>query len=176
MSLAQVARVQAGIERVATRVPTLPVGQALILRTLTLLNRDLVARMDQYLRPAGLNEVEFRTLSILFAHGAEQVCPSDLGGHLAQSPANKTRVSDALLQRGFITRTPSEQDRRRLMLQLTPEGDALMERLLPQMSDFMRSLFGEFEPADLNRLMEDLKRLVAALDAAPTLIDDRSEP
>jgi hypothetical protein len=44
------------------------------------------------------------------------------------------------------------------------------------MSDFMRSLFGEFEPVDLNRLMEDLKRLVAALDAAPTLIDDRSEP
>jgi DNA-binding MarR family transcriptional regulator len=62
------------------------------------------------------------------------------------------------------------------MLQLTPEGDALMERLLPQMSDFMRSLFGAFEPADLGRLQDDLKRLVAALDAAPTPIDDRSEP
>jgi MarR family transcriptional repressor of emrRAB len=176
MSLAQVARVEAGINRVATRVPGLPVDQAVILRTLTLLTRDLVARMDQFLRPAGLSEVEFRTLSILFAHSDEQVCPSELGGHLAQSPANMTRVSDALVQRGLITRTPSELDRRRLMLRLTPEGDALMDRLLPQMSGFMRSLFGEFEPAQLNRLLEDLKRLVAALDVEPALIDDRSEP
>ena len=176
MSLAQVARVEAGINRVALRVACLPVDQAVILRTLTLLTRDVVARMDQFLRPAGLTEVEFRTLSILFAHGDEQVCPSDLGGHLAQSPANMTRVSDALVQRGLITRTPSELDRRRLMLRLTAEGEALMERLLPQMSDFMRGLFVDFDPAQLSNLLDDLKRLVRTLDAAPALIDEGSEP
>ena len=168
MSLAQIGRVEAGITRIATRVPGLPVTEAVILRTLTLLGRDLVAHMDQYLRPHGLSEVEFRTLSILFAHGELPVCPSDLCSHLAQSPANMTRVADALVQAGLITRNPSEQDRRRLMLQLTDAGVALMQRLLPQMSEFMRGLFAAVPATQQQRLLADLESLVAALDTQAT--------
>lgn len=174
MSLAQIGRVEAGITRIATRVPGLPVTEAVILRTLTLLGRDLVAHMDHYLRPHGLSEVEFRTLSILFAHGEVPVCPSDLCSHLAQSPANMTRVADALVQAGLITRNPSEQDRRRLMLQLSDAGVALMQRLLPRMSEFMRGLFASVPATQQQRLLADLKSLVAALDTQAAAPGDAS--
>jgi MarR family transcriptional repressor of emrRAB len=165
MSLAQIQHVEAGIQRVAARIPEMSVEQSLTFRVATLLGRELSARMDQFLAPTGLSEIEFRALITVFSHGGDAAYPGELCVTLSQSPANMTRVSDALVERGLITRAPSEQDRRRMQLRVTPAGEALVRQMLPNMADFTRELFRGFAADELARFLSDLKRVFAALDA-----------
>ena len=165
MSLAQIIQVEAGIQRIAARVPEVNVVESLTLRVATLLGRELAARMDQWLLPIGLTEIEFRALILLFSHVDDDAYPGELCATLAQSPANMTRVSDVLVERGLITRVPSEQDRRRMLLRITPAGEQLVRERLPAMAAFTHELFKDFSPSDTARLLSDLKRLFGALDA-----------
>jgi MarR family transcriptional repressor of emrRAB len=164
MSLAQILQVEAGIRRVAARMPELPFIETLTLRVATLLGREMSARMDHWLKPVDLTEIEFRALILLFSHGEDDAFPGELCATLAQSPANMTRVSDVLVGRGLMTRIPSEQDRRRMVLRITADGEALVRELLPGMAAFTQELFKDFSPEETNRLLSDLKRVFAALD------------
>jgi len=56
--------------------------------------------------------------------------PGDLCSALGQSPANMTRVSDALVERKLITRILSGQDRRRMVMRITAKGEALVHECL----------------------------------------------
>ena len=166
MLLAQVQRVEAGIERVAERTPGLSVTEAMILRVGVLLGRSLTAGLEQWLKPVALAEMEFRALISLYSQGDGRAHPSDLCATLAQSPANLTRVGDALAERGLITRELSDQDRRRMVMRITPAGEQLVSEMLPEMIAYTRELFKEFTAEDKSRLLGDLKRLLGALDAA----------
>jgi MarR family transcriptional regulator, negative regulator of the multidrug operon emrRAB len=163
MSLPQLQTVEASIRRVAARMPELSVEHSLTVRIATLLGRELSARMDHWLAPSGLSETELRVLFTVFAHGEEAAYPGELGAALAQSPANMTRLTDALVERGLIRRVPSAEDRRRMQLHVTPAGETLVCDLLPGMGAFTRDLFRDFRPEELSRLLSDLKRVFTAL-------------
>lgn len=164
MPLAQVLHVEDAIQRIARRVPEMRVQDSLICRVITILGRDITARLDEALQPAGLAELEFRTLLTIFARDGS-ASPGDLSASLAQSPANLTRISDVLVARGLVTRTVSDQDRRRTLLSITPAGEKLLRELLPQMAAYTASLFHGFTTEDKGQLLADLKRLLGALDA-----------
>jgi len=164
MPLAQVLHVEDSIHRISRRVPEMRVMESLICRVITILGRDISARLDEALQPAGLAELEFRTLLTIFSRDGTAT-PSDLSASLAQSPANLTRITDVLVERGLITRTVSDQDRRRTLLGITPVGEKLLRDLLPRMAEHTTALFRGFSADDKNRLVSDLKRLLCALDA-----------
>jgi MarR family transcriptional repressor of emrRAB len=164
MPLSQVLYVEDAIQRINRRVPEMRAMESLICRVITILGRDFTTRLDEALQPSGLAELEFRTLLTIFSRDGKAT-PSDLSASLAQSPANLTRITDVLVQRGLITRSISDQDRRRTLLDITPEGEALLRELLPQMSAYTTSLFRGFSAEDKTRLLGDLKRLLGALDA-----------
>src|SRR5689334_636178 len=115
-------------------MPGLPVTEVLLTRLLVHLGRNLSSMLDQRIRPHGLNEVEFRALMSVFSHGQEPVYPSDLCSGVAQSPANITRITDALVSRGLISREANDTDRRRLVLRVTDKGEALVRELMPTVS------------------------------------------
>lgn len=164
MPHAQVLHVEEAINRISRRVPEMRVMESLICRVITILGRDLTTRLDEALQSASLAELEFRTLLTIFSlDGA--ATPGDLSASLAQSPANLTRITDVLVERGLITRTVSDQDRRRTLLGVTPAGEGLLRELLPQMAAHTTALFRGFSGDDKTRLLADLKRLLAALDA-----------
>jgi MarR family transcriptional regulator, negative regulator of the multidrug operon emrRAB len=164
MPLSQVLHVEDAIQRISRRVPELRVMDSLICRVITILGRDISARLDQALQPAGLAELEFRTLLTIFSRDGSAT-PGDLSAALAQSPANLTRISDVLVERGLVTRATSDQDRRRTLLGITPTGEKLLRDLLPEMASYTAALFRGFSAEDKTQLLADLKRLLAALDA-----------
>jgi len=172
MPLSQVAQVEEAALRISLRLPEMRVQESILCRVAVILGRDLTSRHDQLLAPAGLAELEFRLLLNLFARGGKAY-PGELCSALAQSPANLTRISDLMVERGLITRTPDPEDRRRLALSLTPEGERLAEELTPKLTHYMSQLFRDFTDADREQFMDYLKRLVGALDALAT---DDSRP
>jgi DNA-binding MarR family transcriptional regulator len=158
------AEIEGAIARVAARFPEVNVADTLILRMLMLLGRELSSLLEDALAPHDLNDTDFRILMSLVSQPDSVACPSDLCAFVAQSPANMTRVADALSARGLITRTASEHDRRRTMLRITPEGEALSRSLLPVVTAIVRGVFGDMPQSSRRTLLEQLRALTVQID------------
>jgi MarR family transcriptional regulator, negative regulator of the multidrug operon emrRAB len=160
-------KLEANLRALNARMPDVPLTEILLCRLLLHMGREMAARFEQQIRPFGLNEAEFRVLTTLFSQPQGVAHPSDLCLRAAQSPANMSRISDALVSRDLITRVLSEQDRRRMVLRITEQGEELVRRLLPKMFDPLRDLFAEFTAPEQRELISLLKRLHAMLAEAP---------
>jgi MarR family transcriptional repressor of emrRAB len=77
-----------------------------------------------------------------------------------------SRISDALVSRDLITRVLSVQDRRRVVLRITEQGEDLVRQLLPKLSVPLRGMFAEFSGSEQWLLISQLKRLHANLAEA----------
>jgi MarR family transcriptional repressor of emrRAB len=156
--------IEGAIAQIARRFPEVPVSDTLTLRLLMLLGRELSALLEGALRPHDLNDTDFRILICLVSQPDGAACPSDLCAFVAQSPANMTRVADALSQRGLITRTTSEQDRRRTMLRITPQGEALAYSLMPLVLGITHGAFGDMPASGRRTLLDSLRALTVQID------------
>jgi MarR family transcriptional repressor of emrRAB len=70
-----------------------------------------------------------------------------------------SRIADALVSRNLITRVLSVQDRRRMVLRITEEGEELVRRLLPTLFGSLRGMLAEFSEPEQAQLIGFLKRL-----------------
>jgi MarR family transcriptional regulator, negative regulator of the multidrug operon emrRAB len=164
--LEQIAAIESGLAHLSKHIPDLPQTEVLASRLLIHLGREMTSRLDQRLRPHGLGEIEFRTLMGVYVHTRDELSayPGELCSSLGQSPANMTRLTDSLVQRGLIERLPDEQDRRKLGLRTTTEGNLLVNALLPVMLDSARQNYTALSQSDLQELVQILKKLAAVLD------------
>jgi MarR family transcriptional regulator, negative regulator of the multidrug operon emrRAB len=157
-------QVETVIRGLAALSAELPVVETTILRLLVMLGHDLSALLDQCLRPYGLNETDYRTLLTLHSLPGGVAHPGELCTSVARSPANMTRIADALYQRGLITRVPCERDRRRTILRLSASGEALVRELLPEAARRTAAIFEGMSEPSRGQLLEQLRALIAAID------------
>ena len=152
-------KLEANLRALSARMPDLPFNEILLCRLILHMGREMASKFEQQIRPFGLAEAEFRVLTTLFSQPEGVAHPSDLCARAAQSPANMSRISDALVTRNLITRVLSAQDRRRMVLRITEEGEDLVRRLLPKMFVSLRGMLAEFSEAEQCQLISQLKRL-----------------
>src|SRR5271156_2580464 len=154
---------EANLEGLSARIPDLPITGMLLCRLIQHLGREMTAMLEQKIRPFGLAEAEFRVLTTLFSQPDGVAHPSDLCARAGQSPANMSRISDALVSRDLITRVLSVHDRRRMVLRITEQGEELVRQLLPKMFVPLRGLFAQFPETEQRELIGQLKRLAVNL-------------
>lgn len=157
--------IEANLRALSARMPDLPFNEILLSRLMLQLGREMAAKFEQQIRPFGLAEAEFRALMTLFSQPEGVAHPSDLCARAGQSPANMSRIADALVSRNLITRVLSVQDRRRMVLRITEEGEDLVRRLLPTMFVSLRGLLAPFSESEQGQLISQLKRLCLNLEA-----------
>ena len=75
-----------------------------------------------------------------------------------------SRISDALVSRGFITRVSSVHDRRKMVLRITEEGEVFVRRLLPKLFVPLHEMLRDFPEAEQRQMTDQLKRLGVELD------------
>jgi MarR family transcriptional repressor of emrRAB len=155
---------EANLQNLKQRMPDLPVSGILLCRLVLHIGREMTARFEQQIKPFGLAEAEFRVLTTLFSQPDGVAHPSDLCARASQSPANMSRISDALVSRGLITRVSSVHDRRRMVLRITEEGEQFVRDLLPKLHAPLRSMLKDFPESEQRQLAAQLKRLGAELD------------
>src|SRR5580658_1417819 len=157
-------KLETNLRALSARVPDLPFTEILLCRLLIHLGREMTTKFEQQIRPFGLTEAEFRVLTTLFSQPEGVAHPSELCARTSQSPANMSRISDALVSRDLITRVLSAHDRRRMVLRITEQGEELVRRLLPMLFAPLREMFKDFSDAEQQQLIGQLKRLGAKLD------------
>lgn len=159
---------EANLQNLKQRMPDLPVSGILLCRLVLHIGREMAAKFEQQIKPFGLAEAEFRVLTTLFSQPDGVAHPSDLCALASQSPANMSRISDALVSRGLITRVSSLHDRRRMVLRITEEGEEFVQQLLPKLHAPLKRMLKDFPEAEQRELAAQLKRLGAELDRLDT--------
>jgi MarR family transcriptional regulator, negative regulator of the multidrug operon emrRAB len=162
----QYEKLEANLERLRARMPDLPKSTVLLTRLLLHIGRGMASMLEIRIRPFGLTEAEFRVLTTLFSQPEGCAHPSDLCAKTSQSPANMSRISDALVGRDLITRLSSLHDRRKMVLRISEQGEELVRGLLPTMFEPLREMFKDFSEEEQLQLIGQLKLLVTRLDQA----------
>src|SRR5450755_4214730 len=148
----QLELMEGNLQSLKQRMPDLPVSGILLCRLVLHIGREMAARFEQQIKPFGLAEAEFRVLTTLFSQPDGVAHPSDLCARASQSPANMSRISDALVSRGLITRVSSVHDRRRMVLRITEEGEAFVRDLLPKLHGPLRRMLRNFPESEQRQL------------------------
>jgi MarR family transcriptional repressor of emrRAB len=172
-ALTQFELVEANLHNLSGRVADVPATGILMCRLLMFVGRELATMFDHQIKPFGLVEAEFRVLTTLFSQPDGVAHPSDLCVRASQSAANMSRISDALVSRGLITRDLSVQDRRRMVLRITEQGEEFVRHLLPKLFAPLRELLKDFPDAEQRQLNAQLKRLGFELEhsSAPNVAE-----
>ncbi len=170
----QFAAIRAAVSRLQKRGVVLPLDDVVLFRTLVLLGRSLGQFAEIAMRPYGLAEGDLRALVELFSQPDGIGHPGSLCAGTSQSPATMTRTTDVLVERGLISRVPSVQDRRRMILRVTPAGEALVRRILPSFYGHVRPLFQGWSAEARGLLLQQLNEVAVALDQLDTPLETSS--
>lgn len=118
-----------------------------------------------------LNRDEFRPYelstsqySILFHASVEGVPLSKICEEMVADNSNLTRLVDRLEARGLVRRAPDPRDRRVTLVQLTPEGKALIDELRPRHRLYVEQRMSHLSPEELAALHSAMATLYDALN------------
>jgi MarR family transcriptional regulator, 2-MHQ and catechol-resistance regulon repressor len=109
------------------------------------------------LRASGLVDSDFRVLEALLHKGALPV--NTIGAKVFLTPGSISVAVDRLHERGLVSRTESSTDRRVRVVELTPKGRRLIERVFADHATEMNSLAADLSPGDRRRLAASLKAM-----------------
>ncbi len=111
----------------------------------------------------GLTEARFSLVMIInrLEWEAGTASPSQLAEQAGIGRAAMTQMLDALESTGWIKRSPSKQDRRKLSVKLTPKAKRTLDRFLPAHYERVAKVLEELSPADKRQIT----RLLAAIES-----------
>jgi long-chain acyl-CoA synthetase len=114
----------------------------------------LAKRVEFALAQVDLTLPQYRVLGILVEGSA---AASGLAGRLAVRPSSVTAIIDGLVARGLVDRTHQEDDRRRIALRLTQEGERVLAEADLTVDAYMVSIAGHLPDADEVMVLRSLE-------------------
>lgn len=153
-----------GIDRLGRKIPGTPRRLIVLARLILIIGRRLEDSLAQQLAPHRLNHSELVALMFLYSRPDGVSTPTELCAVTWEGSSNMTRIGNALIERGLIVRGPSQTDRRRVVIGITPSGCRFVRNLVPTMFPVLRELFGGFSAANLAHLDRLLVRLAGNVD------------
>lgn len=127
-------------------------------RLIYMANQKKDRLLNEYLSPMDITASQFKTLSSIRCKGC--ITPVELKKVLSVDLGALTRMLDRLACKGWVERLPNPNDKRGVLVQLTPDGAAICEechQLLGQNmhQDLTKNLTTE-EIATLERLLKKI--------------------
>ena len=121
--------------------------------------------LEQLTSREGLSHSQATALGVLAS--MDRPLPlSHLARYLTQEAQSTTELADRLERRGLVRRTRDLKDRRLVLLELTPDGHAVYERIQPSLMQGGEQLFGgltQRDRAHLATLLKPVRERAAAL-------------
>jgi DNA-binding MarR family transcriptional regulator len=93
-----------------------------------------------------LSDIQLAALAALDRH--EAMTPGELAEHEKVQPPSMTRVIAVLEERNLVRRAPHATDRRQVVLTVTPEGRALVNRVRRRREAWLAQRLQELSPEE----------------------------
>jgi DNA-binding MarR family transcriptional regulator len=110
-----------------------------------------------------VSPAHFRLLSVLAHHPCNL---SELAVKQAVTLPTMSNSISVLVERGWVNRVPSPDDRRKVLLELTPDGRAALAKMKNEAQARVAELLDDLSPDDLKSLAAGLAILDRALASA----------
>jgi DNA-binding MarR family transcriptional regulator len=133
------------------------------------LAEELVASVA---RRHGLSHAALNALAVIEGNGAPMPTGA-VGAHMHITTGTMTSVLDTLERNGYIQRLTDPDDRRRVLVDVTPAAQAVLNGLLPEVVQVTTAVLAGFSTKELDDFLDTLARVRNAIDAAP---DDLGPP
>jgi DNA-binding MarR family transcriptional regulator len=108
-----------------TFIPSEPDQPGHLLYLLKQVEQAIRAHLDDLLRPLGLTTHQYTALSVLQRY--DDLTSAELARHSFVRPQTMHEMITSLDQRGFINRQRDPNNRRTLLIRLTPKGHTMLE-------------------------------------------------
>lgn len=122
--------------------------------------QTLVERFTKLQDPS-LSAPQYAILQTLAREGRK--ASSELAARLEVTPSAVTNLSTKLVQKGYVERIVSEQDRRIVFLQITEAGAAAEKGLLDRFEELMDGAWEGFTEEERMLLERSYRQLIAHL-------------
>ena len=132
-----------------------------IVEVIPLIMRTIVA--DHHNSSHPMSPAHLRLLTILAHHSCNL---SELALRQAVSLPTMSNSISVLVQRGWVKRVPSPDDRRQVVLEVTPDGRAVLCDIKGQAEARVAELLGRLSPDELKCLSAGIAILEQALSPA----------
>ncbi|MEM1398878.1 MAG: MarR family transcriptional regulator [Pseudomonadota bacterium] len=95
--------------------------------------------------------------------GGSSLSMAELADRLSVTKRNITTLVDGLERDGLASRHPHPTDRRSTLVELTPEGNAVLERAAEVQREHLRALLANLDAAQQRQMTEALNHLMNAM-------------
>lgn len=130
--------------------------------------RPVIAQWD-------LTGPQWRVLRKLAEAGPEGLTAGQVCGHLGVTGGNMTGIMDKLEAAGLVRRDPHPEDRRALLLKLTPSGEALYGEIKPAYEARVAEVLSLLTDDEKLEMLESLERLAQLAGSEPLFQGDRAQ-
>ena len=163
----------------AKRFPDLDPAAGILFMNLLRSADELFAIKSAFLNQHNISNGRFTVLLLLSAAGAGETVsapcrsPAELAEMAGVTRATMTGLIDTLEKDGYVRREPDPHDRRAMLVQLTPKGDAFTEELMPGYFRRVATIMAPLECDERDELLRLLLKVregiaaAGAVDAAP---------
>ncbi|SON58216.1 Multiple antibiotic resistance protein MarR [Hartmannibacter diazotrophicus] len=147
--------------------PDLDVGPMALLGRLGRLRERLLREVEKVFSAYGLNSAGFDVLATLRRSGPPySLSPGELMGQMMITSGTMTNRVDQLIKAGLVSRTQNPDDRRGMIISLTPTGFDLIEKAVAAHVANQHRLVASLSREEQDALNQLLKTYLARLDNA----------
>ena len=108
----------------------------------------------------GISQAAATALAVIDGAGTP-LTPSQVSDRMLIASATMTATLDLLERRGWIRRVPNSADRRSVLIEITPEGRATTDQLLPGIRAIERSILSTLTHDERTHLLDLLAKILA---------------
>ena len=130
---------------------------------LRVVTERLSSHLNDNLKVYGINENLWFALMAVYVSPNSEILPSRLSDLMDLTRTSATRLSDEMVSRGWVARYINQQDRRQIVLKLTPKV-RFYPKVWPQVSSTNQEAWKDFTDEDYNQLQYLLGKLLRRLE------------
>ena len=120
------------------------------------------AHLDDLLRDSGVTALQYTALTVLARR--DKLTSAELARNSFVTPQAMADLVTALERGGFIVRRRNPDNRRQLLISLTPEAHALLDRFEEPVAGLEGRMVEGFDDVERERLRDYLNRARSALE------------
>lgn len=129
------------------------------------MNAFIQQQVENNLARHNMNIGDFNLLAVLLREAPAELTPGRIQELILVSSGGLSNRMTRLEDRNLITRLPDPNDRRGVIVKLTPEGKALIEAAAPTHLALENQLVEKLDEADQAQLITLLKKMLLQIEA-----------
>ena len=122
-------------------------------------------------RRFGLSHAALNALAVIEGEGVPMLS-GEVGARMHITSGAVTALIDNLVRKGYVERHSDARDRRRVLVDVTPAAQALLDELLPPVQQTARRVVERLGAEGQQKLIDLLGEIRVALDELPDELPD----